>query len=146
MAKDKYKPKTIVDLPYYEENKKNEVSHYKSPINQAERDFINLVVGGYSLKEAYQMTFPAKCKGKTEIAIISCASRLNAKPKLQKYKQRQIAIQAKLVEANDRLLKVREEREDFAREVSQESKRRRSITSTNIDEVSLTTDFMVKSM
>ena len=56
--------------------------------------------------------------------------------------ERLAKVQAKLVEANDRLLKVREEREDFAREVSQESKRRRSITSTNIDEVSLTTDFI----
>ena len=51
-------------------------------------------------------------------------------------------VQAKLVEAEKRLTKLREEREDFAREVSQESKRRRSITSTNIDEVSLTTDFI----
>lgn len=51
-------------------------------------------------------------------------------------------VQAKLIESNDKLLVLKQEREDLAKELSQESSRRKAISSVNIDETSLVGDFI----
>lgn len=51
-------------------------------------------------------------------------------------------VQEKLTNANEKLIVLKSDREELAKQVSQESKRRRSITGTKISDVSLATEFI----
>ena len=51
-------------------------------------------------------------------------------------------VRVKLIESNDKLSVLKQDREDLAKELSQESSRRKAISSVNIDETSLVGDFI----
>lgn len=72
------------DLVINDDNRFNEPSIGKSPINGADMAFVNLIANGYSLTEAYKMTFPMKCINLSDANISSRAYNLATKPKIIK--------------------------------------------------------------
>jgi hypothetical protein len=59
--------------------------------------------------------------------------------------ERLLKVQEKLIQSNERVQELRQQREQLAKEVSQESKRRRGIEGVKIDKTSLDTEFILGS-